>query len=321
MRASWRRYESRVRVADQWQRKMENIEKRERKEKRLIRHSSKIKMVIFAVFSLFLLFGSLTETAAGQGCSCSASGDVALVSKYLWRGQRLTNDWSLQPSLTFGAGGFSVNTWATMDLTGVNPGDALPILPGDGLKGKFSEVDYTFSYSQAFEGVGLDYGIIFYTFPERSASLASTAEIYAGATLDSAPLSPSFTLYLDVDETRAQGGTTGLYFNIAGGHAFDFNHDVFTALDLSGSISIVNSGFTEFHYRESSGGFHDINITATLPISLGDHLSAAVFISYSSLLGENIRAAQFQDPREMVRPTGASYADTVWGGLSLSLSF
>ena len=36
----------------------------------------------------------------------SFSGDGALVSKYIWRGQRLTDDWSLQPSMTMGIGGF-----------------------------------------------------------------------------------------------------------------------------------------------------------------------------------------------------------------------
>ena len=118
--------------------------------------------------------------AAAQDSIYSAAGDVAMVSKYLWRGQRLTNDWSMQPAFTLGIGGFSANIWGTMDLTAVNPGDALPIQPGDGLKGKFSEVDYTFSYDHSLEGATISVGTILYTFPERSASLASTTEIYGG---------------------------------------------------------------------------------------------------------------------------------------------
>ena len=37
----------------------------------------------------------------------SFGGDVGLASKYIWRGQRLTNAPSLQPSVTVGIGGFS----------------------------------------------------------------------------------------------------------------------------------------------------------------------------------------------------------------------
>jgi hypothetical protein len=277
--------------------------------------------IVIGTFALLLLVGFFPGTAAAQDSIYSASGDMAVVSKYLWRGQRLTNDWSLQPAVTMGIGGFAFNTWATMDLTAVNPGadGRLPILPGDGLQGKFSEVDYTFSYSQSFESASLNVGTIFYTFPER---FASTTEIYGGVSLDTVPLAPSFTLYVDVDETAANDGTAGLYFNIAAGHSIPFNNDVFTGLDLAGSLAFANSGFTEFYYGGlSDGGPHDATFTISLPISIDDNWSAGAFVTYSGLLGEGIRNSQFQDPRVAPKPTGASYADTVWGGLSLSLSF
>ncbi len=68
-----------------------------------------------------VLCGFLMGTAMAQESTYSASGDVALVSKYMWRGQRLTNDWSLQPSMTLGANGFSFNAWASMDQTAAPP--------------------------------------------------------------------------------------------------------------------------------------------------------------------------------------------------------
>jgi hypothetical protein len=209
-----------------------------------------------------------------------------------------------------------------MDMTAVNPGDSLPLDPGDGLQGKFSEVDYTFSYDHSFNAVSIGVGTIFYTFPERSASLASTNEVYGSISFDTIPVAPSLTLYIDTDETSANDGTTGLYFLIAGGHTFEFGGEVFTGIDFSGSISLVNSGFTEFYYGGlSEAGFHDASFTVSLPISIDDYWSAGAFVTYSTLLQENIRAAQFQDPREPLRPSGATYADTVWGGFSISLSF
>ena len=269
-------------------------------------------------------------TVLAQDKIYSFSGDSAMVSKYIWRGQRLTNDWSLQPSVTLGIGGFSLNVWGTVDLTAVNEGDSLflpqnPLAPpGDhnGLRGKFSEVDYTFSYAQSFEKVSIDVGTIFYAFPERSASLPATAELYWGVTLDAVPLAPSATLYVDVDET-GDAGSTGVYFLLGAGHSFSFPHNVFPGLDLSGSLAFVNGGFGEFYYGASEAGAHDANFTISLPITLGESWSASGFLSYSALLGD-FRDYQFQDPREVLRGTAgspASFADTVWGGFTLSLAF
>ena len=77
--------------------------------------------------SLVLVLGCcLSATLAQDDDSIySFGGDAAFVSKYIWRGQRLTNDWSMQPSMTFGASGFSFNVWGNMDMTAVNEGDSL----------------------------------------------------------------------------------------------------------------------------------------------------------------------------------------------------
>jgi hypothetical protein len=281
-----------------------------------------------------LLVGGLLVTAAtpdGKAqSSYSFSGDAAMVSKYIWRGQRLTNDWSLQPSMTMGVGGFSFNVWGNLDLTAVNEGDSLflrenPLAPaGDhaGLKGKFSEVDYTFSYAHSFEEVSIDVGTIFYTFPERSASLASTTEIYGSVSLDAVPLAPSATLYIDVDETGASGDT-GIYFLLAAGHSLPFAHNVFSGLDLSASLAFVNGGFGQFYYGADEAGTHDVSLTLSLPITLGESVSASAFLTYSGLIG-SFRDYQFQDPRDLLLGTAQSpsdLADTVWGGLTLSLGF
>ena len=264
----------------------------------------------------------------------SFTGDAAVVSKYIWRGQRLTNDWSLQPSMTLGVGDFSFNTWATMDLTAVNPADNICIPecfttpPGDddqGLKGQFSEVDYTFSYGYAFDQVSVEGGTIFYTFPQRSSFLASTTEIYGSATFDTVPGAPSATLYVDVDETNASDGTTGIYFLISAGHSLETGNDIFPGVDFSGSISFVNSGFSDFYYGAdpSESGAHDASFTVNAPIEIGNGLSAGAFLTYSALL-RGFRQYQYPDPRVDIAGdpwTPGSLADTVWGGFTLSLSF
>jgi hypothetical protein len=266
-----------------------------------------------------------------SGVSYSFSGEVAGVSNYIWRGQRLTNDWSLQPSGTLGIGDFSINFWGNLDLTSVNEGDSLYLPenpdapPGGGhagLRGQFSEVDITMSYALYAGPASFDVGTIIYTFPNRSASLPTTVELYGGFSLDDLFLAPGATLYVDVNET-GKAGSTGLYFLADAGHMFLFGHSRFPGLEISGSLGIANNGFSQYYYGADQSGFHDVNVTLSLPISLSEHWSAGAFISYSALLGD-FRDDQYRDLRDVYLNKAGSpvtYADTIWGGVSLSLSF
>ena len=286
---------------------------------------------LFRMIGLVILLGCSMGTSVAQDSQfpLSFSGDAAVVSKYIWRGQRLTNDWSFQPAMTLGVGNFSFNVWGNMDLTAVNEGDVLllpenPFAPpgSNGLKGKFSEVDYTFSYAQSIEDISIDVGTIFYTFPERSDGLPSTTEIYGGVGFDAVPLAPAFTLYIDVDET-GDSGDTGIYFLLSAGHSLPFDHPVLTGLDISGSISFANEGFGQYYYGAAESGAHDTNITFSFPMVLGENVSAGAFLSYSALLG-GFRDHQYPDQRDVFLGTAGtpvSYADTVWGGITLNLSF
>ncbi len=288
----------------------------------------RIQQFVLFIFVSACLVSMLPAQDSGDSLY-SFSGDSALVSKYIWRGQRLTDDWSLQPSMTAGIGGFSFNVWGTIDLTGVNEGDALfvatdPLYPGgDGLKGKFTEVDYTFSYARSFEDVSVDFGTITYTFPERGDSLATTTELYWGLSFDSAPLAPSATLYVDVDETGASG-STGMYFLLGAGHSIPFqDNDTFPGLDISTSLSFVNGGFGDFYYGDSESGLHDFSVTFSLPMELGENWSASTFVTYSTLLG-SFKDYQYLSAVQSymsTMPTPSSLAGTFWSGFTLSLGF
>lgn len=273
---------------------------------------------------------SPSPTADIGDLEIGASAQVGMVSKYLWRGQRLTNDWSLQPSGTISVGNFSANVWGTLDLVAVNEGDALLIKenpasePGNdnGLRGKFSEVDYTFSYSLLTRNISFDFGSIVYTFPERSASLPSTVEVYGSVEFESLPLSPASTLYIDVDETR-EAGDAGLYLQVSGGRAFTIGHARFPAIDLSGWIGFANKGFGAYYYGVDESGIHDLNLTVSLPVNLSERAGTSLFLAYSGLLGD-FRDHQYRDARDIYRGTAGSsptYADAVWGGVNLSFDF
>jgi hypothetical protein len=260
--------------------------------------------------------------------AASFQADVAAVSTYVWRGQRLTNGWSAQPSGTISVGNFAFNVWGTLDLAASNEGDSL-FLPGNpaapsgnhsGLKGRFSEVDYTFSSTSRVRAATLEGGAIIYTFPERAATLRTTTELYGGATLD-LPLAPSAALYVDVDESRAEGGATALYLKLGISRSLPIGHRTFPTVDLSSTAGFVNRGFGTYYYGAAESGAHDFNLTATLPIRISERWSAHAFLAYSALLGD-FRELQYSDLREVYRGhLEPGKADTVWGGGSLSLAF
>lgn len=291
---------------------------------------------------LILLFSLTTGISAQQSgittterpstrLEMDSGAQVVTVSHYIWRGQRLTNDWSLQPSGTFSAGAFSVNIWGTLDLVGVNESDPLFIndnpdsLPGsqNGLQGKFSEVDYTFSYSVLVRDLNIDFGSIIYTFPERSNTLSSTVEIYGSIGLETLPMTPSATLYVDVDETRKRDDDAGLYLQLAGGHLFPTGHPRFPAIDLSGWVAFAGGGFGNYYYGVREAGMHDVNFTVRFPINLAEHAGVNIFLAYSALVGD-FRAHQYRDARDLYTGTAgspATYADTLWGGVNFSFGF
>ena len=274
--------------------------------------------------------GREAEDPEGKKIRPVVSTEVSLTSKYVWRGQRLTDDWSLQPSATVGLGKLSVNVWGTMDLTAVNQGDSLflpdnPAAPAGthhGLQGRFSEVDYTFSLARHYAGTFVEGGAIVYTFPHRGDSLASTVEVYGGITFEEVPLSPILRVFVDVDEAR-RAGDPGLYVQALAGRSLQFRGRVFPAVDISASVAFVNSGFGNAYYGTPVSGLHDVNLRFTLPFCRTEKVSAAGFVSFSGLVGE-FRNFQARNLRDVYRGSAggpASYADTVWGGLSVSLFF
>jgi hypothetical protein len=285
-------------------------------------------IVLLTVAAIFTGRGLAQQQSSVQDNPWTFSAEATLTSKYMWRGQRLTNDWSLQPAATVGFKGFSFNIWSTVDLTAVHEGRNafLPENPDAppgthrGLQGRMSEVDYTVAYSRSIENVTLNAGLYTYTFPRRP--IAATSELFGGITLDSVPFSPSATLYVDVDES-IEKGATGLYFALGGRQAWELKHRVFTGVELSALLGFSNNGFANLCYGASHAGLHDVSLTAALPLKISERWSARAFASYGSLLG-SFRNYQLADERLLYLGTAkppSEYADTFWGGFTVAASF
>ena len=181
----------------------------------------------------------------------AVSGQVDLVSRYVWRGFDLLpdNHAAIQPSITFdlGESGFSLNIWSSFALA---------------QRGTFKysdEIDVTILYSFKMpEGWELTAGFIHYGywFADDFKFKANTSqEVYAAAARTDLPLSPTLSVYYDVNLG------SGLYVTLGGSHELKVNEKM--SLEAGGLI-----GFNSRQYIDKTG-FSDIGLYVKVPLSLG----------------------------------------------------
>ncbi|HJX09712.1 MAG TPA: hypothetical protein VJ733_04350, partial [Candidatus Binatia bacterium] len=75
----------------------------------------KIKCLIVAWSVMMFMGGIIARAEADETVSVGATADF--YSKYLWRGQVLSDKRVLQPSISAGAYGFTGSLWANMNLS------------------------------------------------------------------------------------------------------------------------------------------------------------------------------------------------------------
>lgn len=133
---------------------------------------------------LFFAIAVMT-TASAMAAGISGSLYSAGVTKYLWRGQVLSDGYAIQPGLTINSGKFSYGYWGSFHAYG---SDAM-----------YNESDYTISFADTapyIDVLGLKAGFTVYTFPYSGNGLRSSVEVFAGIT-SSVVSSPYLTFYYD----------------------------------------------------------------------------------------------------------------------------
>jgi hypothetical protein len=193
----------------------------------------------------------LLACLAGAALPGAVSGQVDLVSRFIWRGFDLLpdNHAAIQPELTvdLGASGFSLNVWSSFALS------------GRGVLQNADEIDVTFSYSwkmaHGWEATGgfIGYGYWFadgFSFRENT-----TLEVYASVAGTDLPLAPTLAVYYDLNLGK------GFYISLSGSHELKVTETV--SVEVGGLI-----GFNGKQYIERSG-FSDIDLYARVPLTVG----------------------------------------------------
>jgi len=251
-----------------------------------------------------ILIVSVMPVQAEEKPAVTLDAEVLVVSKYIWRGLEVNEDFILQPSITTRVGGFSFNAWGNMDLTNFGEDECVYTADCKDRSGQFTEVDLTIDYTYSWDKFSLSSGIINYLFPNWDES-EDTYEFYLSSSVD-VLLQPTLTIYRDFDEVG------GFYANLSIAHSFALGEKL--SLDLSTSIGYADSDYNKFYFGVDDSSLVDFNIGASVPISVWENVTVTPVLNYTSLVDNDLRDA-------VEAGSCCDNEDNIYGGISIAVSF
>jgi hypothetical protein len=265
------------------------------------------KAIVCAMVCVFSLTTYAEETSVPAVSDEPALGigvSAAFMSKYIWRGQLLNDDYVMQPSVGLTYGNWSASLWGNVDMTDYHDNDW-----------EFTEYDWTIGYADKLPGIDIlkySVGAIYYYFPSVTDD-SDTVEVYAGLGLDM-PLSPTLTMYRDIDE----GDGTYVAFSVS--HSIEkimeLAPDMPVGMTASASIGWGSEGYNKFYWGGlTESAMQDLTLSVGFPIPImGWTLTPS--INYVTLLDSDVRAAD-----TYATYSGNNDSDYVFTGITLSTSF
>jgi hypothetical protein len=244
--------------------------------------------------------------------------DLSVLSAYIWRGYEQTrNSVVVQPAATINYKGFSVNVWGNLDTKPYSS-------TADSYAAKYTETDYTISYSKKFGILQVTPGYIYYALGAPFSGAAApndSQEVFLTLGLDTV-LSPTLTAYKEIDHYHQW------YFLLGVSHTFALHEKV--GLKLAATASYLKSEDAGTYAKYDSNGlattekynnFHDGTVTASLPIAVYKTLSVTPTISYVFPLCNDAKyEMQGLGKQGVTVPTDRS-SSFLYGGVTLSFTF
>jgi hypothetical protein len=244
--------------------------------------------------------------------------DLSVLSAYIWRGQELSrNSVVVQPAATVSYKGFSVNVWGNLDTKPYSAADA-------NYAGKYTETDYTISYSKKFGILQVTPGYIYYALgaPYSGATAPlDSQEVFLTLGLDTI-LSPTLTAYKEIDHYHQW------YFLLGISHAFELNKMVSLKLAATASYLISNDENTYARYDSNAvattdkyNNFHDGTVSVSLPISVYKTLAITPTASYVFPLCDDAKYEMKGRGLQGVVTNSDRNSSFLYGGVTLSFTF
>jgi hypothetical protein len=244
--------------------------------------------------------------------------DLSVLSAYIWRGYEQTRDSVVvQPVATVSYKGFSVNVWGNLDTKPYSADDAK-------YGAKYTETDYTVSYSKKFGILQVTPGYIYYAlgapYAGGTAPLDSQ-ELFLTLGLDTI-LQPTLTVYKEIDHYHQW------YFLLGVSHTIEFNKIISLKLAASASYLLSTDETTYAKYDSNSiattdkyDNFHDGTVSVSLPIAVYKTLSVTPTVSYVFPLCDDARYEMRAHGLQGVTNPSDRDSASLYGGVTLSYTF
>src|SRR4030042_6799535 len=245
------------------------------------------------VLTLMVSVGSLY---AGE-TKTSGYASVDIMSNYVWRGQKLSNSWVIQPSVGITYGSFGANIWANYDS------DKPEATSSDTGHGEFTETDLTLNYSFSVNKFNLVAGYIYYALEGAN----DTQELYLSAGYDTL-LKPTITLYYDFDEGN------GAFIVASIGHSFEVSKGIALNLGASASYNINNKVMGFDKDGKDFSNFYNAEISSSVSIPVWKSITITPKVAYSFPLSNDAKEA-------IKKISDDGKKDIFYGGINLTLSF
>jgi hypothetical protein len=244
--------------------------------------------------------------------------DLSVLTAYIWRGYEQSRDSVVvQPAATLSYKGFSVNIWGNLDTRPYSAVD-------NNYAAKYTETDFTISYSKKIGIVQVGGGYIYYAlgapYAGGTAPLDSQ-ELFVTLGLDTI-LQPTLTAYKEIDHYHQW------YFLLGVSHTIEFNKVISLKLAASASYLLSTDETTYAKYDSNSlpttdkyNNFHDGTASISLPIAVYKTLSVTPTISYVFPLCNDAKyEMQGRGLQGVTNPTDRS-SSFLYGGVTLSYTF
>jgi hypothetical protein len=255
----------------------------------------KLKMKMGIAIAAAAILTSQTLVHAEEAEKPTASVDLGMFSKYVWRGLELSkNSMVIEPSVTLGYKGFSMNVWGNLDTHS-------QVYDG----AKYNETDLTLSYAKTLGIVKMTGGYIYYGLD----SITDSQEVFGSVTLNTF-LSPTISIYREVASMPAW------YVNVGISHSQEIVNKI--TLDLAASAGYYYSDDSAFAEAKNPSAkyrqLHNGLVSAGFTIPVGDYFSVKPMLAYSFPLSSKakdyIQAASLSDESSFL-----------YGGVTLSMAF
>ncbi len=253
-------------------------------------------LVVLLSFFILILFSSINLWAGEKKEKPSVSANVAILSKYIWRGFELSDDSVvIQPSTTLEYKDLRINVWGNLDTAFEDDHD----------NASWNETDFTIAYDRSFGQINASVGYIYYAL----SSAADSRELYFSLGIDTL-LSPTITIYREIAHLPSW------YINLGISHSISLPKQI--TLDISGSAGYYYSDDDDFAEAKDPSGkyrdFHDALISIELAVPIGKYTSITPILLYSFPLSNKADDL-------ITDESFSNDSDFLYGGLNFSVNF